>query len=186
MAVIQCRQKHAGVRRHFTKFCQHRPEISLSGMHGARARHTSVLRHRQTGLRTLHRDCRIGLKRFWNEPEQPKQRLAQSRRERVIRIRVIPEEWRDYIHLKRILNGSSRRIECRPAAHGTDGALEFIGVHCRHLSVVVKVVKWFVDTIEILEIGEYQQLTLSKSFSLVDGKWSGFVLIARLSKRAEC
>jgi hypothetical protein len=71
-------------------------------------------------------------------------------------------------------------------AHGTDGTLEFICVRRSNLPVVVKIVKRFMDAIEILEIGEYQQLPLSKPFGLVDGQWSGIICIARLSKTAEC
>jgi hypothetical protein len=51
---------------------------------------------------------------------------------------------------------------------------------------VIKIVKWFVDAIEILEICEYQELALGKPFGLVDGQWSGVVFIARLSKTTEC
>ena len=71
-------------------------------------------------------------------------------------------------------------------AHGADWTLEFVCVHRRHLSVVIKVVKGFVNTVKILEVSEDQELALSKTLGLVDGQGSGIVFIARLCKTAEC
>src|SRR6516162_52730 len=42
------------------------------------------------------------------------------------------------------------------------------------------------NAIEILEIGEDQQLALGKPFGLVNGQGSNIVFIARLSKATEC
>jgi hypothetical protein len=51
---------------------------------------------------------------------------------------------------------------------------------------VIKIIKRFMDAVEILEIGEHQELALGKSFSLVNGQGSGIIFIVRLSKTAEC
>jgi hypothetical protein len=71
-------------------------------------------------------------------------------------------------------------------AHGADRTLKLIRIRRRHLSVVIEIVKWLVNAIEILEIREDQELALGKPFGLVNGQGSNIVFIARLSKTAEC
>ena len=156
VAVIEGRHKHTGVRGHFPEFCQHRAKVGLVGVHGAGAGHAHVLRNRQARLGTLHRDRGMRLKCFRNKSEQAQQSLSQCGGEGVIGIRVIAKERRDHIQLQSVLSGSSRRIDGRSVPHGANGTLEFICIHRCHLSVMVKIVKWFVDTIEILEICEHQ------------------------------
>jgi len=63
--------------------------------------------------------------------------------ERVIGIRVIPEERRDYIQLKCILNRSSGRIQVMIRGPRVQMGRWNHCVHRCHLSVVVKIFKWF-------------------------------------------
>ena len=92
VAVVQRWHKHAGVRRHLAQFGQHRPQISLRGMHGASAGHARMLRDRQAWLGTLHRHRGMGLERFRNESEKTQQSLTQCGSKSVIGVGVIAEE----------------------------------------------------------------------------------------------
>jgi hypothetical protein len=66
--------------------------------------------------------------------------------------------------------------------------LEFVRVHGSYQAIVVKIVKRLVNTIEILEVGKYQELAISKPFGLVYCQRPGsvaFCVVGESSKREQ-
>src|SRR5262249_4865769 len=140
----------------------------------------------RSGLGALHRHSGMCFERFRNKSEKTKQRLPKGGCESIVGVGVITEEWRDHIELQSVLDRFSGWIERRTAPYCANRALELVGVHRGQKAIVVEIIKRFVDAIEVLEVGEDQELALGKSFGLVHRQRPGGALIIGLSRRAEC
>ena len=126
---------------------------------------------------------RFLLESFRNRTEQRQQCITQRRtaqrslhyiraRDRVIGILVFVRRKHRHQHIKRLsryerIPNLPRRIDRRLGSHYADGSLHLTRVRLSQYAVVIQVIEWLVDAIEILCIGEFEHLPVAETFRLI-------------------
>src|SRR5262245_15180049 len=101
-----------------------------------------------------------------DKTEQGLERGAKFRSERRL-AHIGLKERSDYIQLDHFLDGLAGGSDGRLPADDATRALEFGGIHCGNLAVVVEIVKRLVNTGKVLSVGKGQKLVFAEPIGLV-------------------